>query len=180
MQNSEDDFDSEEIDSSAQSGGRRKILMIVIPAVIAIGLAVGLYFALNHKYDGAGSLNYSIVKNMTEENGTNTESVTVFYDLPEVNAHLKNTASAGNTLQLKISLELSAVEDVAMVEKMVSRINDTILAHTAELTVDEVEGSSGLYWLKEDLLYRINLLTAPVKVNNLNFKNLEIRQPNQS
>ena len=76
---------------------------------------------------------------------------------------------------MKISVELSRVEDVAAIEAMVSRLTDIIIAHTIELTPDEVSGSNGLYWLKEELLYRMNLVAAPIKITNINFKNFEIQ-----
>ncbi len=175
----EDDFDSENDEAAAAPANRRKILLIVIPVVIAIGLAVGLYFALNHKYDGTAALNYSVVKNMTEENGQATESVTVFYDLPEIKAQVKTEDGTPETVAARLSVELSKVEDVAAVEKLLPRITDAVIAHTVELTPAEVEGSAGLYWLREELLYRINLLTAPVKINNLNFKKFEILKNEQ-
>lgn len=175
----EDDFDSENDETAATPAGRRKILLIVIPAVIAIGLAVGLYFALNHKYDGSAALNYSVVKNMTEENGKEAESVTVFYDLPEIKAQLKNDRGAPQIIDIRLSIELSKVEDVATVEKLLPRITDSVISHTVELTPDEVAGSAGLYWLREELLYRMNLLVAPVKINNLNFKKFEIQTNEQ-
>ena len=50
-----------------------------------------------------------------------------------------------------------------------------LLADAYELTEEEISGASGLYWLKEELLYRINLLIAPIRVNNINFKNFEIQ-----
>lgn len=175
----EDDFDSENDEAAAAPANRRKILLIVIPVVIAIGLAVGLYFTLNHKYDGTAALNYSVVKNMTDENGQATESVTVFYDLPEIKAQVKTEDGTPAIVAARFSVELSKVEDVAAVEKLLPRITDAVIAHTVELTPAEVEGSAGLYWLREELLYRMNLLTAPVKINNLNFKKFEILKNEQ-
>ena len=70
---------------------------------------------------------------------------------------------------------MSAVEDIKTVEALLPRINDTLLAHITELTPEEISGSDGLYNLKEELLFRINLLTDPVKVSNLNFKSFDIQ-----
>ena len=43
---------------------------------------------------------------------------------------------------------------------------------------EEIETAQGLYWLKEDLLYRINLVTKPLKISNINIKMFEIKGTN--
>ena len=77
---------------------------------------------------------------------------------------------------LKLNLELSGIENVKTIEVLSPKIKDAVIAHTIELSPDEISGASGLYWLKEELLYRINLITAPVKINNLNFTTFEIQK----
>ena len=91
---------------------------------------------------------------------------------------MSDSAETSSNVKVKISIELSSVDDIKTIEAMLPRINDTLLAHIVELTPDEISGSDGLYNLKEELLYRINLLTAPVKVSNLNFKTFDIQKNN--
>lgn len=178
MINQNDDFDDDEDVEVKPKISRKKILLFLIPAMVVIGLIVGLYYTFNRDY-GAG-LNYSIVKNATDEDGNPTNGITVFYDLPEISARLKNANHRDDIVKIKINLELSNIEDVARVEALIPRINDAVISHTIELTADEVSGASGLYWLKEELLYRINLLISPIKVSNLNFKNFEIQTPDNN
>ena len=96
----------------------------------------------------------------------------------ELSVRLRSSAETSSNVKVKISIELSSVDDIKTIEAMLPRINDTLLAHIVELTPDEISGSDGLYNLKEELLYRINLLTAPVKVSNLNFKTFDIQKNN--
>lgn len=179
MQNQDDDFDKDEDFEAPAKISRKKILFILIPLLMAVGIAVGFYYVFNRNYDNDASLNYSVVKNTASENGTDAETVTVFYDLPEISARLQNPAGEVQTLNFKLSIELSKVEDTQTVDNLLPRIKDAINAHIVELTPEEVRGSEGLYWLKEELLYRINLLTAPVKVNNLNFKSFDFQGANE-
>ena len=62
---------------------------------------------------------------------------------------------------------------------MSSKINDIIIAHLVELSPAEITDSEGFYWLKEELLYRVNLVTDPIKINSINFKNFEIQNDHQ-
>ncbi len=178
MVNFNDNFDDEEHLEEATRVNRRKVLLFLVPAVIVIGLSVGFYYAFNHRF--GEHLNYSIVKNVAEDDtGQKSESVTVFYELPEVSAKVRKSDGGSETVKMKISLELSRVEDIPTVEGLLPQINDAVISHTLALTSDEISGSDGLYWLKEELLYRINLLVAPLKVSGLNFRNFEIQEAEQ-
>lgn len=177
--NQEDDFDRDEDIEVQNKISRKKILIFIIPVLVVIGLAVGMFYVFNRGYDSSAT-NYSVVKNVVDENGSAVQQVTVFYDLPEINARLKDERNINQSVKMKISLELARVEDIPTVEKMLPRINDAVIAHTIELTPAEISDASGLYWLKEELLYRINLLISPVKATNLNFKNFEIQSPDNS
>ena len=43
------------------------------------------------------------------------------------------------------------------------------------MSPEEVSGAEGIYALKSELLYRINLMVAPIKVSNINIKDLDIK-----
>ena len=68
------------------------------------------------------------------------------------------------------------MEDISTIEALTSKLTDAIIAHTIELRPEEINDSEGLYWLREELLYRMNLISAPIKISNLNFKSFEIVQ----
>lgn len=171
MTDNEEDTELEESSSSAKKINRKKLIIFILPVLIVIGISVGIFYALNQDYTDTSS--YSIVSTPgSSENGNN---ITVFYDLPEITSNLRGSKKETETVSLALNVELSKIEDVATLEAMSSRIKDAILSHIIELTAEEIEGANGLYWLKEELLYRLNLVSSPVKINNLNVKQIEIR-----
>lgn len=149
---------------------RKKIMILLLPLLIVIGISVAVYFTLNNDYDSLSG-SYNIV----QYNKDNTEDITVFYDLPEFKASVKGN-NGNHELRLKITLELSSIEDLKMLEILAPKLQDAMLSHIIELRFDEVSGSQGLYWLKEELLYRFNLVSAPVKIKNLNFSVFELQK----
>lgn len=167
-----DDKDLEEEEQPVENTHqkRKKIMVLLLPLLIVIGISVGIFFAMNNKYDSLRG-SYDII----QYDKNNDDSVTVFYDLPEFKASLDGK-DAPRELRLKITLELSSIEDLKMVEVLTPRLTDAMLGHIVELRADEVEGSSGLYWLKEELLYRFNLVTSPVKITGLNFSVFELQK----
>ena len=148
---------------------RRKLMLFLLPLLIVIGISVGIYFALNKSYNSLGN-DYKIVQYSKD-----SEDMTVFFDLPEIKTSVKSTDGL-HDLKIKITLELSNVEDLKVVEIITSKLNDVILGHVIELRLNELEGTEGLYWLKEELLYRLNLAAAPVKIKDLNFSVFELQR----
>ena len=173
MLDQDDDFDKEENLEAPTSLSRKKMLIFILPVLIVIGLSVGFYYVFNRDYRSPESA-YSVVKNTSSADGV--ESITVFYDMPEVTAALRTDGPDKEHLRLRLNLELSNVEDIKTIETLTPKINDVVLSHIIELSPEEVEGSAGLYWLKEELLYRLNLVASPVKINNVNIKALEIQK----
>lgn len=172
MEKSEvEDEETEEI-SLPEKGLKKKIILYLIPAIILIGVGVGFIAVFFTKVGGDKPQPYDIV---TQKNIDGSgESTTVFYTLPEIKANLYTSNDVLETIQLKINLELSSVADITIIDGMLPRINDIVIAHLTELMPEEVSGSEGIYALKAELLRRINLMVAPTKVLNLNLKDLNI------
>ncbi|MBE6444672.1 MAG: hypothetical protein E7019_01240 [Alphaproteobacteria bacterium] len=171
MIDNDEDIELEELPSGTKKINRKKLVIFLLPVLIVIGISVGIFYALNQDYSNTSS--YSVVT--TPGSSEKGDTVTIFYDLPEISSNLRSNKKNKESITLALSIELSKIEDVAILDAMSSRIKDAILSHIIELTLEEVEGANGLYWLKEELLYRLNLVTSPVKINNLNIKQIEIK-----
>ena len=170
--NEEEIEESEEVPISS-SNIKKKILIILIPAILLIGAgvaAVVVFFTGSKNQQPQG---YDIV---TQKNADGSgDIVTIFYTLPEISARLRTSNGVFESIRIKLNLELSSAEDVITIDALMPRINDIIIAHLVELTPDEVSGSEGFYALKTELLHRINLMVSPVKVSNVNIKDLNIQ-----
>lgn len=175
MENDIDDMDELDAEKAPKSINQKKILLFLIPLLILIGIGVGMISVFNHKDEELPDGSYNIIKNVIDQDGESVQKITVFYDLPEVTTTLKSYDSNEHAkLMVRLSLELNKVEDIKPIETLIPRIKDAVLSHTIELTEKDINNAAGLYWLKEELLYRINLLVHPVKINSLNFKTFEI------
>lgn len=162
------EIDGEITDNSHQK--RKKLMILLLPLLIVIGISVGIYFALNNNYDSLG-VDYNIV----QYNKDTPENMTVFYDLPEIKTSVRGK-NGSHELRLKINLEISSIEDLHVIEVLTPKLSDAVLGHVIELNMNEIDGSTGLYWLKEELLYRLNLVASPIKIKNLNFSVFELQK----
>ncbi|MFV0626718.1 MAG: flagellar basal body-associated FliL family protein [Alphaproteobacteria bacterium] len=178
-------LDEETAKTKESDPKKKKTLVILIVALIIIlGGAVG-FFVVANKDSGTSGENYNVVEvsasNLDEgstqsssEKGKDKKETLVLIDLPEVNVQVGDPLSGIGNLKLSLNIEISKTDDLKRIEALMPKILDTIISHTTELSYDEIKGAKGLYFLREELLFRINIITDPVKVYNLNFKNMEL------
>lgn len=100
----------------------------------------------------------------------------VFVDLPEILVNL-STAGSDRTqyLKVKMTLELADAQLMQQLTPMMPRVTDTFQTYLRELRPTDLDGSAGLYRLKEELTRRINALITPNRVNAVLFKEIVVQ-----
>jgi flagellar FliL protein len=143
--------------------GRTLVLFIALPAVVVIAAVVGAVMVFQ-PFSG-------------ESNSGSTTEVqeTSFYDLPEILVNLSQQDKRSQFLKLKIALEVSDRNASSALEPVMPRVLDTFQIYLRELRTDDLEGSAGIYRLKEELLRRVNLAIRPHKVDRILFKEIIVQ-----
>ena len=100
----------------------------------------------------------------------------VFIDVPDVLVNL--VGSPGERVQyLKMKIVLE-VKDEPLVEKIkptMPRVMDIFQTYMRELRPADLNGSAGLFRLKEELTRRVNLVISPSQVNAVLFKEIVVQ-----
>lgn len=100
----------------------------------------------------------------------------VFFDVPEVLVNLSNTGSDHTQyLKVKVVLELPDQALTLQIQPILPRVMDTFQTYLRELRPTDLDGSAGLYRLKEELTRRVNIAIAPNKVNAVLFKEIIVQ-----
>jgi flagellar FliL protein len=100
----------------------------------------------------------------------------VFLDLPDTLVNLSNTGSERTQyLKMKIVLELPDDATAQQVQPMLPRVMDAFQTYLRELRPTDLDGSAGLYRLKEELTRRVNASIAPNRVNAVLFKEIVVQ-----
>jgi flagellar FliL protein len=161
--------DTKEADGQEAAAPKRRfslklILMAVGGLVVLAGLGGGgWYFFLGHHTETAAAA--AQIK------------PPVFVDMPDV---LVNLSSSGNSertqyLKVKISLELPDEAVQAQIQPIMPRLLDTFQTYLRELRPTDLDGSAGLYRLKEELTRRVNVAIAPSRINAVLFKEIVVQ-----
>jgi flagellar FliL protein len=138
--------------------------MIIAAAGVAVlgGGGAGAYFF----FGGAGH----------EKPAQSAVKPAIFVDLPDV---LVNLANAGTDrtqyLKVKIVLELPDALLVAQIQPLMPRVMDAFQTYLRELRPTDLDGSAGLYRLKEELTRRVNAAVAPNRITAVLFKEIVVQ-----
>lgn len=105
------------------------------------------------------------------------KKVATFLDLPDITVNL--AAGPGQErqsyLRLKLALELSDPKMAAQVQPLTPRLLDAFQTFLRELRASDLEGSAGLYRLKEELVRRTNAAVHPARIEALLFKDVLVQ-----
>lgn len=162
-------------EAKKSKGGILKIALLVGGPLVLIGVVVGVLFFL-------GIIGGSAEEPKNEEKHEEAVPIAeqmheVFtYPLPSMLINLRTTGRRTSFLKITIALEVKGSEESKKeFELLKPRIVDQFQTYLRELDVDDLQGSAGLQRLKEELLDRVNAVTAPVKVQNVLFSELLVQ-----
>jgi flagellar FliL protein len=160
-----DDTPDDETDQPAAKSKKKQPLKMII--IAAAGLLV---------LGGGGAAAYLILGG----SGHNTPvqmaaKPAIFVDLPDVRVNLSNAGTDRTKyLKVKLVLELSDPTVVAQIQPLMPRVMDVFQTYLRELRPTDLDGSAGLYRLKEELTRRINAAVAPNRITAVLFKEIVV------
>ncbi|EDP65282.1 Flagellar basal body-associated protein [alpha proteobacterium BAL199] len=153
--------------------GKRLIVFAAILLLVLVGGGVGAAFMLG--------LFSSPPPPPTEEEGHAPAPVApvqqraFFFEVPDLIVNLNTNGRKSTFLKIKIALELEGPQDVDRINEVLPRIFDNFQVYLRELRVDDLNGSAGMYRLREELLRRVNIAARPIKVRDVLFKEMLVQ-----
>jgi flagellar protein FliL len=154
----------EDADAGASPGKRKlpiKLIVIAVGALAVVaGGGVGAYFIF-----GGGHQTQAVAAPI---------KAPTFLDVPEVLVNLSGTERT-QYLKVKVVLELPDAALTAQVQGAMPRVMDAFQTYLRELRPTDLDGSAGLYRLKEELTRRVNAAISPSRVNAVLFKEIVVQ-----
>jgi len=160
--------DNAEADGAAPAAKKsklpsKKVMIMAVAGLLVVGGGAGGYFMF---FGGSKH----------EEPKHEVAKPATFVDLPDV---LVNLSSAGaertQYLKVKIVLEVPDPLLVAQIQPLMPRVMDAFQTYLRELRPTDLDGSAGLYRLKEELTRRVNVAVAPNKITAVLFKEIVVQ-----
>jgi flagellar FliL protein len=162
----EPDEAAEEGGAAAAKGKKKLPLKLII-------MAVGGLVVLG----GGGFGAYSFFGASHEEKPKAAEiKPAIFVDLPDVLVNLSNAGTDRTQyLKVKIVLEVPDQAIVTQIQPLMPRVMDAFQTYLRELRPTDLDGSAGLYRLKEELTRRVNASVSPNHITAVLFKEIIVQ-----
>ena len=150
----------------AKRGIPRKLLIFAAAGLIVlIAAGAGLYFFV---FAGRGTPETTAAAHAVPE--------TFIFNLPAMTVNLNDDDAEGDQfLKLTIALEVADESVMQEIQPRMAKVVDAFQVYLRELRKSDLEGSAGIYRLKEELRRRVNLAIFPAQVEGILFKEILVQ-----
>jgi flagellar FliL protein len=157
----------------AKTGGRKRLLIIGAAALIAV-LVIGgvLYFVMGV---GRSSPAAAAAAASTAAAAVPAAPASFIFNLPEMTVNLNTNGQGQSFMKLTVALEVADQATMTLIQPRMAKVVDAFQVYLRELRPSDLDGSAGVYRLKEELLRRVNVAVAPEQVDNVLFKEILVQ-----
>lgn len=149
--------------AAAPKKSRKKLIMIAAAALLlAVGGGAGWFFFFRSHGE--------------ELRAEAAPKAPIFVEVPEVLVNLVGAPGERvQYLKVKVVLEVKEEKQVDAIKPTMPRVSDIFQTYMRELRPADLNGSAGMFRLKEELTRRVNVAIAPGQVSAVLFKEIVIQ-----
>ncbi|MBN9333793.1 flagellar basal body-associated FliL family protein [Devosia sp.] len=156
--------------------GINKLFIIIGAAVVAVLLAgAGIFFVMSSS-GGSSQATADGHAAPAGEHGEAAKSADTFiFNLEPMMVNLQSSDGAQNYMKLTVALEVADEHTMTEIQPRLAKVVDAFQVYMRELRKSDLEGSAGVYRLKEELLRRVNIAVYPARVESILFKEILVQ-----
>jgi flagellar FliL protein len=160
----EADGEEAEEGEAPQGSGKKKLFMMVGAglAVVLLGGGGWLFF-LRKKPDAQMAQPVEVAKPVA------------FVDLPDMTVNLSVGADRPQYLRVKVALEVTDAKVADQIKPIMPRVVDAFQLYLREMRPSDIEGSAGIFRLRDELTRRVNTAVHPARVNAVLFREIVVQ-----
>ncbi len=154
---------------AAPKKGKKKL--IIIAAVVLLALVGAGVFLMG----GSGDEEEEAALTEEELAAQELANKPVYYELPEFLVNLSTGGNRVSFLKMSVTLELRDAAAVAVLEANKPRVLDVFNTYLREMRPQDVQGSAGIYRLRDELMARLNGTVEEGLVKNILFSEIIVQ-----
>lgn len=151
-------------DASAKRKPSKRLLIIVAAALLIVAGGGASYFVF-----------FSAPKDPASDVHLVTVPETFIFNLPPMTVNLNTDGDGEQFMKLAVALEVANEEIMLEIQPRMAKVVDAFQVYLRELRRSDLEGSAGIYRLKEELRRRVNVAIFPAQVENILFKEILVQ-----
>ena len=153
---------AEAAEAATAKKGKLKLIIAAVGFLVVVGGGAGWFF---------------LVRGHGEE--AHAEAVVkppVFVEVPEMLVNLVGLpGDRVQYLKVRVVLEVREEKLIEAIKPNMPRVTDIFQTYMRELRATDLNGSAGLFRLKEELTRRVNAAVAPIPVSAVLFKEIVVQ-----
>jgi flagellar protein FliL len=147
------------------SKSKLKLIIIVVAALTVLGGGAASWFLLFRHHDDEAHAEVAP-----------PSKPPAFVEVPDMLVNLVNSPGEHvQYLKVKVVLEVKEERQVETIKPTMPRVTDMFQSYLRELRPSDLNGSAGMFRLKEELTRRVNAAVAPSQVSAVLFKEIVIQ-----
>lgn len=152
----------EDVDNGRAHSKSKKPLLIGV-AIVAL-------------LSGLGVVYLKLRSTSTSEIHNISDTKTVFIPMEDITVNLRQGVENNAAwLKIKVTLEVNGQVNYDKVTQMMPKIIDIFQTYLKELRKNDLDGSFGIYKIKDEMIMRINNILYPAKIEGILFQDFMIQ-----
>jgi flagellar FliL protein len=153
-----------EAEAAPAKKGKLKLIIAVVGFLALVGGGAGWFFFMRGHGEEAQHAEAPVAK------------PPVFVEVPDMLVNLVGLPGERvQYLKVRVVLEVKEEKQVEAIKPTMPRVTDIFQTYLRELRAADLNGSAGLFRLREELTRRVNLAVAPNQVNAVLFKEIVVQ-----
>jgi flagellar protein FliL len=143
---------------------RKLIIMIAAALIVVLAGGAGLYF-------------FVLAKPAVDPAAHAVDVPETFiFNLPTMTVNLNDEGAEGDQfMKLTVAIEVANEETMLEIQPRMAKVVDAFQVYLRELRKSDLEGSAGIYRLKEELRRRVNIAIYPAQIDSILFKEILVQ-----
>ena len=161
----------------AKKGIPKLFIIIGAAAIVVLLGGAGLFFFLSSSSAPATDAEHGAAATEGEHAaGAAAAGHTFIFNLPPMIVNLNAEEGQKEAfMKLTVALEVANEETMVEIQPSMAKVVDAFQVYLRELRRSDLEGSAGVYRLKEELLRRVNVAIYPSRVESILFKEILVQ-----
>lgn len=160
-----------EVEEGAAGEGAEPAKKGISRRMLIIGAAgLGLLLAM-----GAGSYFLFFAAKPADDGHLAAVPESFIFNLPPMTVNLNTDGDGQSLMKLTIALEVADEAMMTEIQPRMAKVVDAFQVYLRELRKSDLEGSAGIYRLKEELRRRVNVAIFPAQIESILFREILIQ-----
>lgn len=166
-------------EAPAKKGSKKLFIIIGAAAAVVLLGGAGLFFFMSSSGGGeAATEAHGAAAEHGDgggEHGGGPSADTFIFNLEPMMVNLNSEDGQQNYMKLTVALEVADEHMMTSIQPKLAKVVDAFQVYMRELRKSDLEGSAGVYRLKEELLRRVNLAVYPARIESILFKEILVQ-----